>query len=369
MLKYLWPLVTLTALALFVNWQGHFPYSSTTDQLADSRRYLAMAAQPFGSPNPLAHQAPYLWRPLTPLLVWLLPLPLFDGFWLLTLIGLAGATFALMWFLQGLGLPRGAIIAGALAFIFLMPATGWTLYDDTLVDPLAFALLTLSLAACVHRRGWLLLLALCCCALDKEIAIFGAIFALAWSWQKQDRLLLRWALVSAVSVLAILGLLRLFMPSEWSLSTMFVSLNRLYLAEGIEPGRLLLAMVGAWGVLLPLALASRTFWRTPAYWLLWLAATAQVLVSADIERVVVYAFPVMIAASGETIENLAKRWRLSRWWLWTPVFALELSWIYTAGPIYFFTLASLHLPLMGLCLIAALSLISIRIRQKLSPPV
>jgi hypothetical protein len=132
----------------------------------------------------------------------------------------------------------------------------------------------------------------------------------------------------------------------------------------LQPGRLLLALVGAWGILFPLALASRWFWRTPAFWLMWLAATAQVFVSHDIERVVVYAFPVMIAASCFTIEGLAKWLNVSRWWLWVPVLALELSWSYGGGPIYFFTLDWASWPLMALALIAAGLIVGIRIRQR-----
>src|SRR5262249_40561370 len=58
-----------------------------------------------------------------------------------------------------------------------------------------------------------------------------------------------------------------------------------------------------------------------------------------------------------TIEALAARWRISQWWLWLPAFALELSWSYTWGPDYFFTLASLHGVLMVAFLLAALAML------------
>ncbi len=362
MLKYLWPLAGLTALALFVSWQGHLPYPNPVD---DAYRYVAMAQQPFGSPNAMAHNSPFAWRLLTPLLVHLLPLSIFDGFWLITLLGLAGAALALIWFLRGIGLPKDAAVAGGLTFIFLLPATGFTLYDDKLVDPLAFALLTLALAACVHRLGPLMFISLVLCALDKETALLGTLFAVAWAWQQRDLALLCWAIASLMSVLALLVLIRALVPaSPYDLGTIL-----LYDTIGslVYPMRLVLALVGAWGILLPLAFASRWLWGTSACWLFWLAATAQVFVSHDIERVVVYAFPVMIAASCTTIETLAKRWHVARWWLWVVVWVLELTWTYTYGPRYIFTLAPLSLPLMALLLVAALLIVGIRISQWLSP--
>ena len=331
----------------------------------DAYRYVAMAQQPFGSSNPAAHNAPFAWRLLTPLLVYLLPLPTLTGFWIVTLLGLAAATLALVWLLRGFGLPEETAIAGGLAFVFLMPATGFTLFDDKLVDPLAFALLTLALAACVHRRGWLQLLSLTLCALDKETALFGAIFAIAWSWQQRDRLLLRWSLASLFVVLAALTLMRVFIPaSDYNLSS---TLFYVTVDSVVNPIRLVLAFDGAWGILLPLAFASRWFRHCPAAWLLWLAATAQVCISYDIERVVVYAFPVMIAASCWTIETLAKSWHISRWWLWMPVFALELSWTYTYGPHYFFTLAPMRLAFLSLFAAAALSIVCVRAIHRIYP--
>lgn len=354
--KYVWPVLALAGLAAFVAWQGLVPYPDPHTLVGDAYRYVALAVQPFGSSDPLAHEPPFCWRILTPLLVHILPVPTLVGFWLVTTLSLAGATLALMWFLRGLGLSPEATIAGGLAFVCLMPATGFTLYADLLVDPLAFALLALALGCVVHRRGGLLLIALVLMALDKETALFGAAFALAWSWQQKDRLLLRWSLASLVGVLLVLAGLRVLLPSNqpYGLLETLAYWVVVPIAQGSMPERLLLALVGAWGVLLPLAMASPAFWRNRAFWLLWLFATAQVLVSSTIERVMVYAFPVVIAASCDTLASLAKRWNISQWWLWLPVLLLELSWSYTTGPIYPFTITSFHTFFMIGLLVAAL---------------
>lgn len=297
----------------------------------------------------------------SPVLVHLVPLPTLGAFWLVTLVGLAAATFALMWFLRGYGLSHGACIAGGCAFVCLTPATGWTLFDDVLVDPLAYALLTLALAACVHRIGWLVAVSLTLCALDKETALFGVAFALIWSYQQRDRLMVRWSLVSMGSVLLVFVSLHIFLPATSS-SSLLQSLVVFTALTLMHPVRLLLALVGTWGVLLPLAISARNFWCQRACWLFLLLATFQVFISGDIERVVVYAFPVMIAASCACVEDLANCWHISRWWFWVPILALELSWPYTYGQDYFFTLEGLRLPLMGLFLIATVSIVCIKIR-------
>src|SRR5579859_6374408 len=113
------PLALLAGLAALVRGHWQLPYPDARWAYADHYRYIAIAQQPFGSSNPLAHEPPFCWRILTPLVVHLLPLPTLDGFWLVTLAGLAGAVLALQWALRGLGLPTGAVAAGGLVLVLL----------------------------------------------------------------------------------------------------------------------------------------------------------------------------------------------------------------------------------------------------------
>jgi hypothetical protein len=82
--------------------------------------------------------------------------------------------------------------------------------------------------------------------------------------------------------------------------------------------------------LLPLAalqlVHSPRVWRWPAFTLLYLGASAQFLVATEVERLAVYGFPVLIAATAFEIEHLARRFRISRWWIWTPLLLCQLAW-------------------------------------------
>src|SRR5262245_18373402 len=117
---WLAPLLALGALALYVRASGLMP-TAGLGPAGDHLRYIALAHQPFGSSDPLAREAPYAWRVLTPLLVWATPFGVATGFWLVTLLGLATATLGLEWFLSGLGLSRATAVAGGLCFVALMP--------------------------------------------------------------------------------------------------------------------------------------------------------------------------------------------------------------------------------------------------------
>lgn len=369
-----WPLLPLGVLAAFVAWQGHRPFLNVAFSLEDRYRYLALAEQPFGASTAFAREPPYVWRLLTPTLVHILPLPITTGFTLVTLVGLAGATLALVWLLRGLELPPSAAVAGGIAFVCLMPATGFNLYDGLLVDPLGFALLTLALAAAVHQRGIVLLVALVLCAFDKEVAVLGGIFAVAWFWRR-NLLYLRWSIACLIITLLVLfsihSLIQGSRPYGLLGTALFV--NQQALQQGLMGQRMLLATVGTWGILLPFACAAPRFWRTPANLLFLTAVTAQVLVSSDVERVVVYAFPVIIAACCCTIESLAASWRVSRWLFWLPVFALELSWSYTYAPDYFFTIKQGHTAEVVVLSLLTLAVLGWRLwqwwmRRKIRPP-
>jgi hypothetical protein len=344
---WLAPLLALGALAAYVRASGLMP-DGQLGPAGDHLRYLALAHQPFGAPDPLARQAPYAWRVLTPLMVRAMPFGAATGFWIVTLLGLASATVGLEWFLSGLGLPRASAVAGGLAFVALMPACAWTLYDSCLVDPLAFACIALALGAAVHRRGPTLLLAACLGALAKETTILASLFALLWAGEAK---------------LAILGVLHLAIAASpgWSYLQATWHVGSSTLARELVLDRLVRATVGTWGILLAPAFVAGAFWRRPAPAALFGLATVQILVSFDVERVVVYAFPVVIASACFGVEALARERPALRWPAWIAILTLELGARYAYGPTYPFSLPrtlAISLPLT-----AAIVTLAIRLRR------
>ena len=330
---YAIPLVSLLALAGVVRAHGQLPYPNISYITWDHYKYIAMAMSPLGA-DPLVHQAPFCWRILTPWLVHILPLSVTTGFWVVTVAGLALATLGLMWFLRALGLSHAAAVAGGLAFVLLPQATGFTLWDYMLVDPLALALQVIAMACAVSRRGPWLVCALALNAFAKETVLFAALFALSHALERRDWRMLRWSVIGlGVSGAILLGLhVAIQSGQSYSLLQQFQVVNAVY-------GKNVLFIVyrvvdtfgGTWGILLPLAVlqtlhAPRVSLR-PSFFLLFLAATAQVLVAVNSGRVVVYAYPVVIAAALFEIEYLAAQYRFPRGLLWTVIALAQAPWV------------------------------------------
>jgi hypothetical protein len=352
---YLAPVALLCTLALLVHNHGRIPYTDphwVAD--GDQARYLAMATHPF-SMDALVREPPFCWRILVPLVVHILPIPAPTAFWILTVLALAVATLALEWFLVGLGLPPAAASAGGCAFVLLGPATGFTLWDYMLVDPAAFALLALALGAAIHRRGPLLLAILLLFAATKETALIGAVFGVFWAFEKRDWKLLRWAAGGLVGVIGIIFLIRLAIPANapYSYLTEMQNIHAKYTPtwSAFEQQTILSGTVDVWNILLPLAILQvihrPRVWRSLAFVSVLVIVYAQLIVAANTGRLVVYAFPVVIAAAVFEVEYLAGRFQVSRWLLWVPALTLELVWwaykagFHTAGEL--FDAATMHL--------------------------
>jgi hypothetical protein len=352
---YLAPVALLLVLALLVRSHGRIPYTDlhwVAD--GDQARYLAMATHPF-SMDALVREPPFCWRILVPLIVYILPVPAPAAFWFLTVFALVVATLALEWFLLGLDLPPAAASAGGFAFVLLGPATGFTLWDYMLVDPAAFALLALALALAVHRRGPLLLATLLVFAATKETALIGAGFGVFWAVEKRDWKLLRWAVGGLVGVIGVIILIRLAIPANapYSYLTEMQNIHAKYTPtwSAFEQQTILSGTVDAWNILLPLAILQvihrPRVWRSLAFVSVLVITYAQLIIAANTARLVVYAFPVVIAAAVFEVEYLAGRLQVSRWLLWVPALTLELVWwayragFHTAGEL--FDAATMHL--------------------------
>jgi len=331
---YLAPVALLLALAFLVYDHGRIPYTDphwVAD--GDQARYLAMATHPF-SMDALVREAPFCWRILVPLIVYILPVPAPTAFWILTVLALMVATLALEWFLLGLGLPPAAASAGGSAFVLIGPVTGFTLWDYMLVDPAAFALLALA--------------TLLIFAATKEKALIGAAFGVFWAVEKRDWRLLRWAVGGLVGVIAIIALIRLAIPANapYSYLTEMQNIHAKYTPtwSAFEQQTILSGTVDAWNILLPLAILQiihrPRVWRSLAFVSVLVIVYAQLIVAANTGRLVVYAFPVVVAAAVFEVEYLAGRLQVSRWLLWVPALTLELVWwayhagFHTAGDVF-----------------------------------
>jgi hypothetical protein len=199
------PWTVFGVLASFVWWHGQMDYMPGANWDGDSAFYMAMAHDPFGH-NPYVYGPPYCWRILVPLLAHILPFSLRMNFWLTTLAGLALTTWAVSWLLKGFA--QDAVLAGTLSFLLLGPATAFTLWDDMLVDPLAFAWITLAIAAMVHRRGWVLIGALVLGAFTKESILLAVGFALLWTIEQRDWAFWRWVAAGTIGCFGVLIELR-----------------------------------------------------------------------------------------------------------------------------------------------------------------
>lgn len=278
-----------------------------------------------------------------------------------------------MWFLRGIGLPPGASVAGVLAFVTLAPVTGFDLWDYMLVDPLAIALLAVTLGCAVHRRGLLLVVSLIALAATKEVAVLGAIFAVAWAAERREWAMLRWAMAGLVATFAVIVAIRIAVVADrpYSLTAIYTAVYGASPSLSLIAHRLALATLEAWTVLLPFALLQIVHpphvWRSPAFSLLFVGAAAQVLVATDVARLIAYAAPVVIAACAFEVEYLAGRWQVSRWWLWGPVLAIQLVWwcaIY--GKWYDPSKTASVVPCLALTAVAA-ALVAWRVRDRIVP--
>ena len=328
--KYLMPLAVLSGAAVLIAHAGRIPYPGSSG-LGDYLRYVAMAQHPFSN-EVAARLAPFCWRILVPLTVYVLPLPTLTGFWVTTLFGLGLAACAVMWLLDGLGMSSTTVVAGGVAFALFGPITFVGLWDYLIVDAVACALLTLAIAAAVRRRGMLLVAFLALGALTKETIVFAALFAVIWAIEHRDRRMLGFACAGSVAAAAILvGLRAAIHPAQEYSLPLFVAdnVNMLERNPQLAAALAIGCFWGAWGLLAPFITAQfvpqagSRHYRAITYTLL--ASASQLLIAAD-ERNIGMVFPVAIAAAALTIEELASRTNLSVTLLWAPIIAVN-AWL------------------------------------------
>lgn len=349
MRRVLWlvPLGVLGLLAALTAWHGTIPYPDAHYDFADHVHYLAVAAQPFGSRDPLAQEAPYCWRVLAPLVVHVLHqvlgFPLTGAFQVETLLALAGATLGIWWLLGGLRFGGEVRLAGTLAFVLLGPAMTFNLWMPYLVDPLALAIGTWMLALAVHRVWWPLPLLALAGALTKETTLLPLICVVVLAWSTRQRVGLWVAVASLAVALVTLATLHLLIASRggWTWEVIFdqfwvkpvqsTPLPALLTIPWLVSARLLGGTVGAWLLLLPLALVG-ALWGTfarrrhVAWIILWAGSLAATLEVFDADREAVFAAAAVIPAACLGLECLVDRWHCSRWAIWAPILIVQAYW-------------------------------------------
>jgi hypothetical protein len=166
--------------------------------------------------------------------------------------------------------------------------------------------------------------------------------------KKHDWKLLRWAGGGLVGVIGIIVLIRLALPANmpYNYLTEMQNIHAKYTPtwSAFEQQTILSGTVDAWNILLPLAILQLIHrprvWRSLAFVSVLILANAQLIIAANTQRLVVYAFPVVIAAAVFEIEYLAGRLQVSRWLLWVPALTLEFVWwayragFHTAGDVF-----------------------------------
>jgi hypothetical protein len=331
-LRTAWPAVALTLIVMFVADIYGTPLAGTG---TDGRYYRAMALAPMDA-SPETRTVPYCWRILTPLVVRATRLPTDHGFKIITFVTVALTPIALVWFLQGLGISGYSQRGAALLFGLTGPAGVYLSKDFVLVDGPAFFLLVLACACAVHKRAVAFLVTLLLLAATKEIAVLAAVFGVLWAWQQRDRRQFIVASLGAVLVAAVLLALRLTIHPLIFYG--YVDhVRELYWPVSLRnvARRLLLATGSTWNIVLPIA-ALQLFdrprvWRSPAFLIPTVIATAQIGIALMTERIVVNAFPFVFAALAWEIDWLASGIPAKLIGLWAVVLVAQLPWVLHFG--------------------------------------
>lgn len=132
----------------------------------DSFYYLEMSYAPFQS-----SVAPYMYRLLTPVLVYLLPFNHMMGFTLINLTGLFGTAILFYYYLKKLNFNKMHCFFGVIFFISA-PTVIYSMYDIALVDILSFLFFLLAFYAILCKNDKLYLFALILGVLNKETILF-----------------------------------------------------------------------------------------------------------------------------------------------------------------------------------------------------
>jgi len=324
-----------------------YPMPDNVPTRWDHYRYIAISQHPFASDDPLAREAPYCWRILTPLLVYLSPLAWPVSFMLLTLLGLGGAALTLYSYLRKLGYSEQAGIFG-LALFFSLAGLLFNIRDFYLTDPLALFAITLGFYwfEVVRQRGRInlasglgLLAILVVGVLTKEtvLALLPLlILARELNWRTKLGLGLG-------PVLLIIGL-RLAFPSSNAysyLDEMKDVISNKFFGVGITSLliRFNFAFLGTWGPALVLLFyrprQTITYFVNRKAALIYLVIIySQIFVAHNIDRLLVYGFMVVIPLLVDKAVQLCAERKLKLYVLLGITVSLQLAYFYGRPPLW-----------------------------------
>lgn len=141
-------------------------YGFTSTLTLDSFFYFKMSYTPFESTN-----APYMYRILTPLLVFILPLKHIISFTLINLTAITSTSVLFYYYLKKLNFKPLYSFIGVLFFI-LGPNILYSMYNIALVDPLSFLFFLLAFYAILCKNDKLYFIAIILGILNKETILF-----------------------------------------------------------------------------------------------------------------------------------------------------------------------------------------------------
>lgn len=166
--RYEFLLITISTIAiiacLFLIGLKFYDFTSTLT--LDSFFYFKMSYTPFESTN-----APYMYRILTPLMVFILPLKHIFSFTLINLTAITSTSILFYYYLKKLNFKPLYSFIGVLFFI-LGPNILYSMYNIALVDPLSFLFFLMAFYAILCKNDKLYFIAIILGILNKETILF-----------------------------------------------------------------------------------------------------------------------------------------------------------------------------------------------------
>ena len=298
-------------------------------QQGDALIYREMARRPF-----TVTAAPFCFRFLSPLIVWLLPFGEARGFIILTFASLAATAAVFYLYLREFYTHQRALVGIGL-FLF-SPCVTWNLQNPYLVDPLSYLFIALAFLLLRREKWAALALALAVGVCAKEIALFVLVVVAAVAVFKYKlRPLARWAMIFILPCLAYVvpryaALIWGVAPQSYN----YLSKQNLHIVWRYRDDILKILIstfiysFGVCWLLLPWGLGRAVrFVRLSAALLI--PVMLSVALVTDWTRMLAYAFPVVIAAV------CAIRWRPIPAAVFVALYAATTVGTFPLPPSYF----------------------------------